>query len=147
TATPRAASTLPWVVAGLALLALVLVLVFPRPNGSSGPTVAPAPAAMSGGATSFGDATSVDLSSMSPREQADNLFNRVMQSVSSGDTTQVEFFLPMALAAYESVPDLDADGYYHVAVLNAAAGNAAAARSSADSILAVAPGHLFGLFM
>ena len=45
---------------------------------------------------------------MTPRERADNLFNRVMQNVSSGDSTQAKFFLPMALSAYEAVPGLDA---------------------------------------
>ena len=141
----RAASTLPWVVTGVALLALVIALVFPRPDGEETP---PTPAAMASppAGEGFGDARSVDLASMTPRERADNLFNRVMQSVSSGDSTQAKFFMPMALAAYEDVPQLDADGHYHMAVLHLAAGDPAAARARADSILAGAPDHLFGLF-
>jgi hypothetical protein len=148
TTAPRAASTLPWVVTAFALLALVIALVFPRPDGDDAaaapaPTAAPAPGAAGEG---FGDARSVDLASMTPRERADNLFNRVMQNVSSGDSTQAKFFMPMALAAYEDVPELDADGHYHMAVLHLAAGDPAAARARADSILADAPDHLFGLF-
>lgn len=83
---------------------------------------------------------------MTPRERADALFNRVMQSVSSGDSTQAQFFLPMALAAYDQVPTLDIDGHYHMAVLHLADGDPTSARARADSILAEAPTHLFGLF-
>jgi hypothetical protein len=69
-----------------------------------------------------------------------------MTNVSTGDSTQAEFFLPMALAAYEEVPSLDADGHYHVAVLHLAGGDPESARARADSILAKTPSHLFGLF-
>lgn len=145
---PRAASTVPWVVAGLALVALVVALVFPRGGGeeADSPTAPTAMQPAPAGAGEFGDARSVDLASMTPRERADNLFNRVMQNVSAGDTTQAKFFMPMALAAYDEVPDLDADGHYHMAVLHMADGDPAAARARADSILASAPNHLFGLF-
>lgn len=140
-------STLPWVVAGMAILALVIVLVFPRPQGDEAAAdLASTSAAAPGDGSAFGDASSVDLSTMSPREQADALFNRVMQNVSAGDSTQARFFLPMAISAYGAVPELDADGHYHVAVLHLAGGDPAAARASADSILAIAPNHLFGLF-
>src|SRR5690606_12899600 len=144
----RPASTLPWVVATLAVLALVIALVVPRGGNSSGPVATPAPSASAGpdGGAGFGDPTSVDLSSMTPRERADRLFNRVMQNVSAGDSAQARFFLPMALAAYADVPELDADGHYHVAVLNLAGGDPQAARAHADSILAETPSHLFGLF-
>jgi hypothetical protein len=145
TTAPRAASTLPWVITGFALLALVIALLFPRPEGDETATAA-APAVAPAAGEGFGDARSVDLASMTPRERADNLFNRVMQNVSSGDSTQAKFFMPMALAAYEDVSELDADGHYHMAVLHLAAGDPAAARARADSILADAPEHLFGLF-
>jgi hypothetical protein len=133
------------VVTGFAVLALVIALVFPR----SEPQPAAAPvdqAAAPAGGSEFGDARSVDLASMTPRQRADALFNRVMENVSAGDTTQARFFLPMALAAYDDVPDLDADGHYHLAVLHLAGGDPASARAEADSILAAEPNHLFGLF-
>lgn len=143
----RPGSTLPWVIAALAVLAVVIVLLMPNPEPATPPqgqVAAGGPA--SAGAGQFGDASAVDLSSMTPRERADRLFNRVMENVSAGDSTQARFFLPMALAAYAEVPDLNADGHYHMAVLHLAGGDPAAARASADSILAEAPTHLFGLF-
>lgn len=144
----RPASTLPWVIAGLAVLALMIALVLPGADDeeTQAVTAAGSAAPAAGGATQFGDASEVDLASMTPRERADRLFNRVMQSVSSGDSTQARFFLPMALAAYEEVPDLDADGHYHMAVLHLAGGDPEAARQRADSILTETPTHLFGLF-
>lgn len=145
---PRPTSTLPWVIAGLAVLALVIILLMPEPEPAtpSAPTAAAGDTPPAGGASQFGDASSVDLSAMTPRERADRLFNRVMQNISAGDTTQARFFMPMALSAYADVPDLDSDGHYHVAVLNLAGGDPSAARARADSILAQVPTHLFGLF-
>jgi hypothetical protein len=93
-----------------------------------------------------GNPASVDLSSMTPRERADRLYNRVMTSASAGDTAQARAFLPMALAAYDQVPALDPDGHYHAAVLLLLGDDPAAARARADSILREAPTHLFGLF-
>lgn len=147
-ASQRPASTLPWVVASLAVLALVIALVVPdsEPADPVAGGVAPAASAPAGEGGEFGDARAVDLSAMSPRERADALFNRVMRNVSAGDSTQARFFLPMALAAYEDVPELDADGHYHMAVLHLAGGDARSARARADSILAETPTHLFGLF-
>ncbi|HEV2148522.1 MAG TPA: hypothetical protein VGR37_14055, partial [Longimicrobiaceae bacterium] len=109
-------------------------------SGSTG-TVGPAP-----GAAPAANPGAVDLSSMTPREAADRLFNRVMQNVSSGDTAQARAFLPMAVAAYGRVDDLDDDGRYHLAVLHLVGGNPQAARTEANAILAGDPRHLFGLF-
>lgn len=131
------------------MLALVIALFLPRggDNQSQATTAQQETATPAAGAEAgFGDASAVDLSAMTPRERADRLFNRVMQNVSSGDSTQAKFFLPMAIAAYEEVPDLDADGHYHMAVLHLAGGEPALARARADSILAEIPSHLFGLF-
>src|SRR5690606_31998012 len=115
-------------------------------SGAAATSAGPAASAPAAGSGEFGDAQSVDLSSMSPRERADALFNRVMRNVSAGDTTQARFFLPMALAAYEDVPELNADGHYHMAVLHLTGGDPGAARARADSILEETPTHLFGLF-
>lgn len=143
----RPASTVPWVIAGIAILAVAILLVMPDAQPpAAAPPQGPAAAGAEGDASQFGDASSVDLSAMTPRERADQLFNRVMQNVSAGDTTEARFFLPMAVSAYEQVPDLNADGHYHVAVLHLAAGDPAAARARSDSILSESPTHLFGLF-
>lgn len=143
---------LPWSVAGLALVVAVVALVL---GGRGGDAAQPAAAgsALSGTAAGgaapaapAGDPGSVDLGSMTPRDAADRLFNRVMQNVSSGDTAQARTFLPMAIAAYGRVGSLDTDGRYHLAVLHLVNGDARAARAESDAILASEPRHLFGLF-
>lgn len=80
-----------------------------------------------------------------PREQADQLFNRIMQARAQGQTEQVEFFLPMALAAYRQVGELDADGLYHLSVLESEAGELANALSTARRVLDSDPDHLLAL--
>ncbi len=137
----RNTSRLPWYIAGLALVALAtVILVF----GFRSERV-PAPAAFAA-PTAASDAQAVDLSSMTPREAADRLFDRIMRSVSAGDTAQARAFLPMAFGAYERVGELDADARYHLGVLHLLAGEPASARAEADAILAADPTHLFGLF-
>ncbi|HEX6751504.1 MAG TPA: zinc ribbon domain-containing protein [Longimicrobium sp.] len=155
TASPAArTSALPWAVAGIAVAALLAVLVIPRLGGrgeqpSAGqPPFAQAPAAqgpVTGGPQ--GNPAAVDLASMTPREAADRLFNRVMTAVSANDTAQALRFLPMAIAAYERVDSLDADGRYHLGALHLVSGQWAAARAQADTILAASPTHLYGLFV
>ncbi|HEX5727456.1 MAG TPA: hypothetical protein VFX98_18435, partial [Longimicrobiaceae bacterium] len=130
----------PWAVAGVALLALVLAVVLPRAGRGAreAPFAGPAPAPSA--------AAAPDISSMTPRERADRLFNRVMTAVGNGDTAQAAQFLPMALQAHQLVPDLDSDGRYHYGVLLLVAGDGPGARAQADSILARDSTHLFGLF-
>jgi hypothetical protein len=146
-------SPLPWIVAGVAVLALAAVLLVPRlsrdeaaapavPGSTGGGPFAAAPQGAPGG----GDPRAVDLSQMTPREAADRLFNRVMTAASTGDSAQAKQFQPMAVMAYQRVEGLDADGRYHLAALHLIGGDFAAARAEADSILAANPTHLFGLF-
>jgi hypothetical protein len=153
-------SMLPWFVAGAAVIGLAAVLLVshfrgdeqPRPGGTSAaqPPFAAAPGASSGApgvaGGPGGNPQAVDLSSMTPREAADRLFNRVMTATSAGDTAQAQRFLPMAIMAYQRVESLDADGRYHLAALHLVGGDYAGARAEADSILAANPTHLFGLF-
>lgn len=143
-APPARSNNLAWVVAAGAVVALLAVLLVPRFQGDD--PAAPLPASGPPITGTPGDPSRVDLSSMTPREAADRLFNRVMQNVSSGDTAAARQFLPMALMAYERVPELDIDGRYHLAVLQLVNDDPQAARVQADSILALAPDHLFGLF-
>jgi tetratricopeptide (TPR) repeat protein len=156
TAAPAAArpSVLPWAVAGLALAALLAVVLVPRmgggrteqPAAGSPPFVqAPGGGGPAAGAPA-GNPGAVDLASMTPREAADRLFNRVMTAVSAGDTAQARQFVPMAVMAYQRVDTLDADGRYHLAALQLVAGDYPAARAEADTLLAGNPSHLFGLF-
>lgn len=146
-ASGRPRSNLPWAIAGGALVVLAGALILPRLGGEQEPIPStPAPfAGPAAGGTGTGGAAGVDLSSMTPREAADRLFNRVMQAAESGDSAQARSFAPMALAAYDMVPDLDLDGRYHVAVIQLATGQPSDALTTSEAILAEVPTHLFGL--
>lgn len=141
----RSRSALPWAVAGVLGAALLAVLLL---RGGEEPDTTPAqPPFAAGGAVPVGDPRAVDLASMTPREAADRLFERVMRLSESGDSAQARNFLPMALAAYDRVPELDADARYHLGVLHLFNQDAAAASAQADTILAAQPDHLFGLYV
>lgn len=144
---------LPWAIAGVALVALAGALIIPRlsPEPAQAPVAAVAPQGAPGapgtpGAPGSMDASQVDLASMTPRERADRLFNRVMEGLSGGDTTRIGFFTDMAIQAYGMVPERNADLHYHLGELYRAKGDLNAARAQADTILAADPQHLFGLF-
>jgi hypothetical protein len=85
-----------------------------------------------------------DISSMSPRERFDRLFNRIMQASERQDSQQVQSFTPMALGAYQQLDTVDVDARYHAAVLHMGVGDYAPAHALADTILQESPGHLFG---
>ncbi|MBI4538548.1 MAG: zinc ribbon domain-containing protein [Gemmatimonadetes bacterium] len=135
---------LGWWLAGVAMVVLIVVIAWPivRPGretgGAGGGDVAPTGGPATGGG-------GVDLSSMTPREAADRLFNRVMTAVSAGDTSQVRFFVDMAIQAYHQAQPLDADGYYHLSVLERTAGRADSALATARKALESAPDHLLAL--
>lgn len=142
---PGRSSVLPWVITGAALVTLLGMLLVPRFRNSEQPqpetpiqAAAPAPLP--------GDPRSVDIASMTPRERADRLFDRVMRTLSQGDSTGARQFVPMALAAYDMAGQPDTDARYHMGALHLVAGDPAAARAQADTILASNPRHLFGLF-
>jgi hypothetical protein len=101
-------------------------------------------AAPGGGPGGAPGATPPDISRMTPRERFDRLFNRVMQAAERADTAQVVRFTPMALGAYGQLDSIDADARYHAAVLRMQIGDMPGALALADTILARAPGHLFG---
>jgi double zinc ribbon protein len=141
------ATTLPWAVAAIAMLALVALLAGQRFGGSR------APAATSGDA-SFESAPSQpqagrapDISSLSPKERADRLFDRVMRLSSEGKTDSVQFFAPMALSVYQNLGPLDADLRYDFGRVAEVAGAREIARAQADSILAADSTHLLGLVL
>jgi len=138
----RVPSSAPWFIAAAATIALVAVvlLAFLRPARSDAPSppTATAQAGMDG-------AVAAPPLTGTPREQADRLYDRIMRASTAGDSAEVAFFLPMALAAYRGAEPLDADGLYHLSVLEAAAGDYAAARATAERILETHPDHLLGL--
>lgn len=83
-----------------------------------------------------------DLSSMTPREAADRLFNRVMMADEQGNADEVEQFAPMAVAAYDRVEGLDLDAIYHIGLISAAAGDSEKAWEVVERLRAVVPEHL-----
>jgi hypothetical protein len=81
---------------------------------------------------------------MSPREAADRLYDRVMRTLSSGDTAGAMAFQPMGVQAYELAEPLDLDGIYHLAMLQMLTDRSAALATS-ERILEVEPDHILGL--
>ena len=111
-----AAGTLPWALTGVLLVALLVGAAFPIfSSEGGGGQPAGGPQAMAPG--QLGPAPNVDLSSMTPREAADRLFERVAIAISAQDSVEVRNFLPMALDAYDLARPLDPDGHFHLALL------------------------------
>lgn len=151
---PPASAPLPsrertaWMVAGVlcaAFLAAILFRVW-RPPAPVAPDMANAGSASAQalGSQGPGMGPAPDISSMTPRERFDRLFNRIMQAAEAGDSAQVIRFTPMALGAYTQLDSIDADARYHAAVLRLQVGDVPGALALADTILARTPGHLFG---
>lgn len=132
-----------WWVAGALLVVTLVALGYPvltRGTGSQGGTVGPGtPPGMGGSGSGSG---LVDLTTMSLDEQATLLFNRVMSSNSTGDTADVEFFLPKALIIYEQLNPTDPDGLYHYALLYLVGEDFEAALARAQEGLAEVPDYL-----
>ena len=85
-----------------------------------------------------------DLSTMTPRERFDRLYNRVMRAAEQGDTVTVARFSPMAFLAYGQLDSVDVDARYHAAVLRLhVQGDTAGALRLADTIQMSNPRHLF----
>lgn len=129
--------------AGIALVALgflfaSVINVEQAPPVSSTVTAAPRPAP---------SGQPPDLSTMSPREAADRLFNRVMTADERGDADVVQQFAPMALSAYDMLENLDTDALYHVGLIQAAAGNLDRARDYTDQLTTIVPDHLLAIIL
>lgn len=88
-----------------------------------------------------------DISSLSPQERADRLFNRVMLLHSQGKTDSVQFFAPMALTSFQMLAPLSNDQRYDMGRVGEVAGAIPLAKAQADSILAKSPTHLLGLIL
>jgi hypothetical protein len=144
-------NALPWVVASIALLALVALLAgqFFNARGDRGQIAAPpvSPVGPFAGGASGGAGPAPDISAMSPAERAERLFNRIMVLHERNQPDSVQFFAPMALAAYQMIGALDADQRYHLGRIGEITGVAGLARAQADSILQENPTHLLGLIL
>jgi ribosomal protein L40E len=157
---PSAASSLPWIVAAIALVTLLAFLAGNAFNSRRGSTLdAPQnalpqegldgrPPAADGGPADGGSTGAIrgpDISQLSPQERADRLFNRVMLLSSEGKSDSVLFFAPMAISAYQMLAPMNADQRYDLGRIAEVAGALPLARAQADTILAQNPTHLLGL--
>ena len=144
-------NALPWAVASIALLALVALLAgqFFNARGDAGAAadLAPPPAGPFAGGAPAGSGPAPDISAMSPAERADRLFDRILALHERNQPDSVQFFAPMALAAYQMIGTLDADQRYHLGRIGEITGVAGLARAQADSILQQNPNHLLGLIL
>jgi Double zinc ribbon len=141
-----AADRMAWYVAGVAVLALliVLVVVIARKSGPPAAAGEAAAGAMPGGPVR----ATTDLSTLTPRQAADMLYNKIMTLHEAGQNDSVNFFSPMALQAYANLgSDLDADARLHVGLIELATGATGPAAAEGDTILKKAPTHLFGFLL
>jgi len=131
---------LPWAVAAVAVVVLALVIAVrssspPQPGQTAGIPQAASPSG------------APDISTLSPRQQADRLFDLIMTSAEAGDTARVAFHTDMAIQAYQVIGDLDADARYHMGLIHVVRGETAEALAQADSLEAMVPGHLLALVL
>jgi hypothetical protein len=133
-------------VAGVSLAGLLGMLLFTlvRQAPARVPDAAPQEQGGEVGSVESDGETPPDLSTMSPRERFNRLYNRIMRGAEAGDEASVTRFTPMALMAYAQLDTIDADARFHAALLQVHTGNADAARALGDTVLRQDPGHLFG---
>ena len=137
---------LAWIIAGVAVVAALLLLLWR--SGSLRPTAAPE-MANAGNAGNPGAAPGLstrapDISNMTPEQRFDALFDRVVRASENGGTLTVQQFSPMALGAYAMLDRPSNDYRFHSALIHLAIADFAGAEALADTILTQAPGHLFG---
>jgi hypothetical protein len=84
---------------------------------------------------------------MTPEEQAARLHDRIMELAERGQTDSVQFFAPMAIAAYQRLESLNDDERYDLGSIAQVAGEPEIARAQADTVLALNPNHLLGLML
>jgi len=87
-----------------------------------------------------------DISSMSPEERANRLYDRIMQLDGEGKTDSVQFIaLNMFIPQLRSMEPLDLHLRYDLGRVGVAARTADVATAQADTILRESPNHLLGL--
>ena len=136
-AVPRTPGILMWGVPTLALIAVVVIVA------AQGARDTPAESTALGGPA--GMVRAPDISSMTPGEQADRLFNRVMTLVSEGKTDSAKYFAPMAFGAFEALTPLTMHLRYDMGLVALVTEELTIATAQADTILRERPTHLLGL--
>lgn len=128
---------LPWIVTTVSIVLLVVVAV--AKSGISGSPQTGTEVAQS---SPVSPRATTDLSTMSPREAANRLFNRVMAAAERGDTSEVLSFMPMAIQAYQMFGPLDADAHYDLGMIFSIGSDPVSALAQADTIEQSFPNHL-----
>lgn len=126
------------------VLALIVYFVNREEPTPTAPDMANAGNATPGEERAGNPAAPPDISQMDPRERFLRLHDRIMAAGDSGDAATAQRFLPMALAAYTMIEQVDVDLRYHAGALQIRAGNYPAALALADTIMALSPDHLLG---
>lgn len=149
--------TLPWAVAAIALLALIALVAGQRFNRAPAPEAPVAAAPTGAGPFAGGDPAAAgapagerpvrapDISSMSPDERALRLFNRVVSLAEQGKRDSVQFFAPMALMSFQSLPTPTMLQRFELGRIAELAEVKEIATAQADTILQASPTHLLGL--
>lgn len=149
---------LPWAVAALALVSLIALVVGQRFGARSselattdvltgangqGATIITAP----GAAPSGEMPRAPDISSLTPAQRAERLYDRIMREAEAGNRDGVRSFMPMAVAAYEMLAPLTLDQRYDLGRIAEVGGDTALARAQADTMLRQRPTHMLGLIL
>lgn len=140
-AAPGLSPALKWGVPAAAVVALVILSVMQLGSSSAAPD-ARVPLSGAGGS---GIVQAMDISSLSPEERADRLFNRVMRLNTEGKADSAAFFGPMAVGALEALVPLDLHRRYDLGLIQLVTGDQRSATAQADTILKARPTHLLGL--
>lgn len=134
---PVPAALAPWLLPIVAIVGIVGFAILSR-SAAGGPAGASDPA---GGATILAP----DISSLSPDERVDRLFNRIMTLASAGKDDSVAFFAPMAVSSFSALMPLNVHRRYDLGLVLLVSGDADGAKAQADTILSSSPTHLLGL--
>lgn len=138
---------MPWAALVLALVSLITALSAKYDKSPDAMQPVPPRFSDASPAVSSPAGTPPDLSSMSPREAADRLFNRVMTAKENGNTEEAQRFAPMALQAYELAGATDNDARYHLALIHLVTGDVKSARAQLAKLRQAVPNHLLGYML
>lgn len=137
-------NAIPWAVAGIALLALIALLAGQRFGRQAGDDRPPGAQSLGQGG---GTGIMTDISSLTPEQLSERLYDRVMSASERGRQDSVQFFLPMAVQSFQALDSLTLHQRYDLGRLGEVGGDARLAAAQADTILRRHPGHLLGLVL
>lgn len=133
-----------WGVAALLVVIAVAGVAYLIGRGETPAPRVPAMGNAGNAGAAGGGVRAPDISSLTPRQRFDRLFDRVLRAAENQSADTVQMFAPMALGAYSQLDQVDIDARYHAAMIHLVVGEFADAKAKADSILAESPKHLFG---